>query len=127
MIRMNQKGFTLIEMLVVITVLGILAAIAVPLYKDHVSKAHRASAKSALMEDAQAVERYFTTQNTYVGAPVAVAATEGGKYTITLSETSATDFLLTATPVGSQAADPCGTLTIDEKGAKTPASPGYCW
>jgi type IV pilus assembly protein PilE len=124
--RLNAKGFTLIELMIVISLLGILASIAVPIYNDYTRKAHRASAKSALMEDAQAVERYFTTANTYVGAPVAVAATEGGKYTITLSGTSATGFLLTATPTGSQTADPCGTLTINQLGAKTPTT-GNCW
>ena len=70
-----EKGFTLIELMIVIAILGILAAIAVPAYQGSVIKSRRADAQGALTGFANAMERHFTTNNTYGGAAAGGADT----------------------------------------------------
>ncbi len=65
--RKDQKGFTLIELIVVVAILGVLAAIAIPMYSDYRSSAYRSAAKAALVEGAQNMERYYTRFNSYDG------------------------------------------------------------
>lgn len=129
----NDQGFSLVELLVVIGILGILVTIAVPVYRGYTQRGHRAAAKAALMENAQYMERYFTTHNTYYDnvtpdLPVLpVTSTEGGTYAIGFQGTpDATSFVIQAVPQGSQVGDKCGTLTINHLGNKTAAAAG-CW
>ena len=79
--KKNQKGFTLIELLVVVAILGVLAAIAIPMYNNHRATAFRSAAKAALMEQAQAMERYFVRQNSYHEATIPTVV-EGGRYSL---------------------------------------------
>ena len=135
-----QRGFTLMELMVVVAIVGILVGIAVPTYQDSVRKSRRGQAKADLAEAAQAMERYYTMQNTYVGANLAAigAPTQSPKgsdtvhYAISLNGApTASAFSLQAVPSTStgQSKDKCGTLGITNTGAKTPndASHKECW
>lgn len=129
------RGFTLIELMVVVAIIGILVGIAVPTYQDSVRKSRRGQAKADLAEVAQAMERYYTVNNTYVGANLAdIAMTQSPKsgaarYTISFSgATTASTFVLRAQPTGGQVGDDCGTLTLSNTGVKTPGSAQpECW
>lgn len=133
-----MRGFTLIELVIVIAIVAILAAIAIPSYQDSVRKARRGQAKADMVEYAQLAERFHTINNTYLnfetGLP-AVSPREAGAtpaYDLNYATTQNT-FLITATPaVGSmQTGDTrCLTLTLSETGLKTESGSGTvpdCW
>ena len=126
----RMKGFTLIELMIVVAVISILAAIAYPSYQNSVKKERRGDAKGALEGLAQAMERHFTANNTYLAA-----ATAGGNtgapsiyptqapidgntkfYNLTIQASTATTFTLRATPINGQSGD--GMLEIDNTGAR---------
>ncbi len=124
----NTWGFTLVELVIVITIIGILAAIAVPAYNESVTKARRADAQSALMDIMAKQERYFTENNTYTTNLAALSAdttSPEGFYNITAAACgSGIDACvkLTATPPASSPQHDDGPLTLDSRGVKTPAS-----
>lgn len=143
----NHKcgGFTLIELMIVVAVIAILAAIAYPSYQDSVRKSRRADAKGVLLEAAQWMERFYTENNRYdqnrAAPPVAVALPaglaeapkEGGTkyYDITLSAVAQNSYALQAAPKGVQSGDPCGTFTLTHTGVKGVSGGSYtkdrCW
>jgi type IV pilus assembly protein PilE len=123
------SGFTMIELMIVITIVGILTGIAYATYTDQVRKARRADATSSLLEGAQVLERCFTRFNAYnaVGCPNPAGASGDGYYTLTVTRTANT-YTLSAAPQGDQANDNCGTYTLDHLGNKTPVPSGdKCW
>lgn len=130
-IRAFSRGFSLIEMLVVMVIMSLLAAIAVPSYFSHIRNGNRASAMAFLNDCSQRMERYYTQNNDYDVAlstvcPVPASLTS---YTIALTISGgspSTGYTLTATPTARQAADTCGTLSLSNTGARTAAS-GSCW
>lgn len=126
----SLRGFTLIELMVAVAIIGILASIALPAYQQYVLRASRADAQAILMETAQFMERYFTTNNTYEGAGVLSdqsPKTGTAKYNIDFSvDPTATAYEVEAVPTGGQTADDCGTLTVDQTGA-TGADEADCW
>ena len=135
--RTRRRGFTLIELVIVVAIVAILAAIALPSYQRHMLKTRRTDAEADLMQLSQLLERWYTVNRTYVGftLPFTQSPTGAGQlvaYTITnpIPNLTAKTYTLTAVPTGPQASDVCGTLTLDEKGAQgfTAADPtGACW
>lgn len=119
----RARGFTLIELMIVVAVVAVLAAIALPSYQDSIRKSRRSEAMADLANAAQLAERFRTVNNTYTGAPGMPAqspATGTAYYTIVYANTGTNTFTLTATPLatGGQNRDRCGTLTINQSGAK---------
>jgi type IV pilus assembly protein PilE len=137
----KQSGITLVELLIVVVILGILAAIAYPSYRDQVRRSNRSEAKIALEQKAQAMEKCFTRSMDFTSAACnparATITTPGGFYSVGIDPglaTTATAFRLLATPQGGQATDTqCASFTIDETGlriARTSASAvstAECW
>ena len=128
----RNTGFTLIELMVVVAIIAILASIAYPSYIDHIVKTRRAAGTACLLEQAQFMERYYSTNMGYAGATLPNTGcktdlTEHYAFAYSAGPT-ATAFTLQATPQGTQAANDtlCGTLSINEKGTKSPTTAG-CW
>lgn len=136
-------GFTLIELMITVAIIGILAAIAYPSYTQYVQRANRAEARSILLENAQILERNYTTANRYdldsAGVVPVILATspKSGtkKYDIApaYGAAPAQTFTLSATPTGSMAGDACGVITLTSTGLKgaagvtTDAIVAECW
>lgn len=136
--NMNNRGFTLIEIMIVVVIVGILASIALPAYQEYVRQGNRTEAKSALLEAAQALERHYSVNGTYLsgGNLAAVYKTSvppGGPAVYTLAAVSATanSYVLAATGVNQMAGDACGVYRISNTGERTltgnSKSLGYCW
>ena len=138
--RRQPKGFTLIELMIVVAIIGILAAIVYPSYVEYVQRSWRGTSQGCLLEVAQGMERVYTT-NTPMAYPTAAATypnpsciTDNGlddRYTISIAATTTT-FTVSAVPKDAQSGDRCGTLTVDQTGAKnvtggTETDPNACW
>lgn len=132
-LKTSVTGFTLIELLIVIAILGLLLSIAIPAYTSQVQTTRRGQAKADLLEYAQAMERFYTANNTYVGYTIATPQSprQGDAiYTLATPTLTATTYVLQATPLGGQAGDNCGVLTVNQAGVRTAAGPrtaADCW
>lgn len=129
----QTHGFTLIEAMIVVAVIGILAAVAYPSYTEYVARGRRAQAQTALLEAAQFMQRFYASNGRYDkdvnDSPIALENSlarvprETGTtqtYAISLDTTklAANKFTLQAQRMGAMANDKCGTFTIDEIGLK---------
>lgn len=126
----KARGFSLLELMIVVAVVAILASLAYPAYQDHVRKTRRADAQGALVALSNAMERWYTENNTYLGAAAggadtgapAVYATQvpvdGGTatYDLTIEAATGTTYTLRATPVNVQGGD--GYLELLSTGAR---------
>ena len=126
----RQTGFTLIEVMIVVAIIGILSSITYPSYTEYVRKGHRASAKAGLLQAAQWMERAATATGTYpTSLPGDLEKVEGDRYTIEAESDGAT-FKLTAEPNdGPQKEDKCGDFTLTNTGAKgvSKSTVADCW
>lgn len=123
-------GMTLVELMVVVAIVGILAAIAYPSYRQQIIRTHRSEAKAALLDTQQRLEKCYTRLHTYSGCGIADYTTTSNRYSIQVSSLGQT-FTVTAAPRGSQATDAdCGTLSIDQRGRRGKtgtATVETCW
>lgn len=118
------RGFTLIEMMVVVAVVAILASVAYPSYAAQVAKGRRADGKQALVELAQKLERYYTERGTYVGAALGSgglypATSSGGYYTLSIATQTVDGFSISAVPRGTQSGDACAVLGYNQQGDRS--------
>lgn len=134
------RGFTLIEMMITVAIVGILSAVAIPSYQEYIRRGARSEARAGLLQAAQWMERAATVTGVYPttasnGAgffPAGLGSVPSNRYAITLAST-ATTFTLTATPQGAQANDRCGAFTLAHNGvrANTSTTSGMssaeCW
>ena len=141
------KGFTLVELMVAVVIIGIVVAVALPSYQNHVRQSNRAVAKAILLENAQFMERFYTVNNQYdatVGADgianaggddvdVALPLTQSPRtgavqYNISLQAVADATFTLRAVPVDSMAGDVCGTFTLTNTGVQGAGGDvASCW
>lgn len=126
------KGFTLIEVMIAVVIVAILAAVALPSYRNHVQRSNRAVAKAILLENVQFMEQFFTVNNSYAAAVIPITQsprTGVAQYTIALNPVAAATFTLQAVPTGTMAGDVCGTFTLTNMGVQgaTGGNVAGCW
>lgn len=126
-----SKGFTLIELMITVAIIGILAAVAYPSYSEYIKRTQRYAIAQLLSEQTQNLERFFSRNATYANATGLSAGNT--YYAIAATALTATGFTLTATPIaGSRmAGDKCGNFIIDNTGARSNTGTGVttkdCW
>lgn len=128
----HQQGFTLMELMIVVVIIGILGGIAYPSYQNQMMQSRRSDATVALLSMASAQEKFYLQNNVYAApgaeASVGGTGTANGLYTLAITVGDASTFTLTATPVlgGAQANDTtCPTITLTAAGIKGPST--NCW
>lgn len=156
-LQSRQDGYTLIEILIVVAILGILAAIAIPSYQNSILAANRSVAQAALLDLANRQEQFYldnrtyTTDMTNLGYPAGMVFINGGnsavalndnhslvvstsdqrRYFVQINAANATAFGISAAPQLAQADDTeCGTLSLTNTGVKAEtgtASVSDCW
>ncbi|CAD0336439.1 hypothetical protein CFBP2044_25040 [Xanthomonas hortorum pv. cynarae] len=125
------SGFSLMELMIAVVIVGILAAIAMSSYQSSVIRSRRSAAAACLQEGAQTMERYYTINTTYVGASMGTCSADVANfYTFSSGTPTATGFTLRAAPGTRQNDSACGTLTINQlgvRGASGTAGASQCW
>ncbi|MFC1701944.1 type IV pilin protein [Pseudomonadota bacterium] len=137
--KASKKGFTLVELMIVIAIVAILVALALPSYSRYIRKANRGEAQQLLMNWANNQEIWRANHTEYAtDTTLELKAPKPGKYNFTLTKRSATEYELTATATGDQLKDTergksCATLTLDQSGTKGPqydvngTPTTFCW
>lgn len=135
----KNNGFTMIEVVIVIGILGIIVAVGYPSYLGYMEKTRRIEAKTLLSEVSGELQRFQTENNTFtddlteLGYPSATVLSETGLYSLAVSNATANSFLLTAAPVVGKAQendDDCGSFTVNSVGVKAvtgTAVAADCW
>lgn len=142
--RQPVMGFSLIELLVVLVIVGIVSALALPNYRQHIQRSHRAEAAGALLEAQHFMARYYSAHGRYNGTaddpgkppelPLrlqGIPADPDLRYQLRLHAATVNSYELRAEPVGSMANDKCGTLTLNQTGLKGGVGSDFsiadCW
>ena len=130
----KTRGFTLIELMIVISILAILVTVGYPSYMEHVKKSRRAEGMGQLLELANRMERYYSDQGTYPTSISEVygATTDGGFYTLSIVNANNVSFTVSAAPtsLGRQDTDKCATFTLTSLGQKSVTDNtlnSHCW
>ncbi|MDT8425858.1 MAG: type IV pilin protein [Methyloprofundus sp.] len=126
--KIQNKGFTLIELMIVVAVIGILASIAYPSYQEYVLRAKRADGKAAILSAQLAQEKYRANNTTYLA--VASTASSDGYYNYVVSDVSVSNYTITATPTFTDAT--CGNLVLTvaagvETKSASSGTKAECW
>ena len=129
-LKSRRGGFTLI----VVAIVAILSAIALPSYQRYVQKSRRVDAKNAVLDMAAREEKYFATNNNYsirgtdlgyaMDNAILVNASGTSYYTLTATQVTSSDYTITATPTGSQVTDACYSYLINHLGVQSNAAAG---
>lgn len=143
--RQRSRGWTLIELVMVMAIMALLAAVAWPSYTQHLQRGHRLEAIAALLEAQHFMERYYTAYGRYsveAGSGSSAVApmlplrlqnipASGTRYVLSVSQVAANSYTLSAVPTGSMANDSCGALTLTHTSVRgttsRTASAAECW
>jgi type IV pilus assembly protein PilE len=139
--QFRHAGFSLVELLVVLVIMGVLSAVALPAYTRYVQRGHRTEAMAALLESQHFMERYYSANGQYLSPANAVPLlpqrlqgipSQGTvRYQLSVREATLNSYVLQAVPEGSMSGDVCGSLTINQTGLRgmlnSTRSVAECW
>ncbi|WP_372761658.1 type IV pilin protein [Pseudoalteromonas sp.] len=125
----DQHGFTLIELMITIAIIGILYSVALPSYTSYMQQSRRADVQQVLLQQTAVLERQYTRVGGYPDSYVFPASdyySFSYQSDATASSSDGSEFTLTATPKGAQSSDKCGALVVNQSGIKS-AGAAKCW
>ncbi len=132
--RKYMQGVTLLELMIVVVIIGILAAVAYPNYREFAARAKRTEARAMLLDIAIAQERFYLNNNRFadmgeLGYPNDPMITDSDSYSVTVTANDASDFSATATyRLGGEEGDKCSSFTINGAGTQTSTgTTANCW
>ena len=122
----NNKGFTLVELMIVVAIIGILASVGYPAYTNAVKKGNRADGIDSLLSIAGRMEEFYMNNDTYSGATLTSTTSSDGLYTLEITSQDNFAYTLTAKPVKGDTE--CGNLILTSLGEKkTSTGAAKCW